>query len=494
MNELLIKLDSTDFYVQRKEAQIASLKKKLSVNAEGRQLSILRDLAQEYADYQLDSAIIYMERLVRLSQQAGNDTVHFHSRMDLATILSNAGFFTESVQTLSPISREGLSGDMLIHYYSTNASYYHSLYNGYKEPDSFREEYREKYNQYRDSILMLADTLSLIYLRNIERKEARAGNFEKARRYNDLRMAQIGNPKSAQMATCLYDRFAISYIYEHTLSGEDIDNLLESAILEVELAKRDIASLYRIQTLLVREEKFKEAQRVSDHYFASLLKYGSRRRLINVIGQTVAINEQNINALRRSNNFLTAAIVLISLLLAIIFAALVLIINSRHRIQNLNKDLRRSDSIAKSYVGVFFKLYSTYIKRMEVFRTKIHSNLKKDKIDVALELTIPSGEFESEERKILFHNFDSAFVTIFPDFIEKVNSCLRPDAVIVPKKTEILSGELRVLALLKLGIKNSADIAEMMHCSLKTVYNLRSILKSRLAIPEEDFMRIMELN
>ena len=100
---------------------------------------------------------------------------------------------------------------------------------------------------------------------------------------------------------------------------------------------------------------------------------------------------------------------------------------------------------------------------------------------------------EWEERKELFHNFDKAFMDIFPDFIETVNSCLKPGEKIVPKKTEILTTELRILALMKLGIEDIDKIAEMLHCSVKTVYNLRSVLKARLAVSEEEFKKTISL-
>lgn len=494
LNELLVKLDSSEVYAARKEALIDSLKARLPVSAGKEHCSLLRSIAREYSQCKVDSAIFYLERLVGLAQQAEDDSVLFSSRMDLAHVLSDAGYYMESFQTLNAVPREKLSGDLLVRYYYTKSSYFHSLYNGYKEPDSFKEEYRALFSQYRDSVLMFADTNSIMYLHAIERKEARAGNYEKARHYNAIWKSKISNPRSTRMATCLYDSFAIAYVYEHYAKGEDIDNLLESAILEVELAKLDIASLHRVQTLLVGENRYKEAQKVSDYYFASLLKFGSRIRLMDVVDQTVGVNKQSIRSLRRSYAFSVMAVALASVLLVALVIAVILINSSRHKVRALNEELKRSDSIAKGYVGVVFKLYSSYIKRLEVFRAKIHSNLKKDRIDTALELTIPSGEFESEERKALFHHFDTAFVSIFPDFIEKVNSCLRPDAVIVPKKTEILNGELRVLALSKLGIEDSYEIAEMLHCSVKTVYNLRSIIKSRLAVPEADFRSILELD
>ena len=116
---------------------------------------------------------------------------------------------------------------------------------------------------------------------------------------------------------------------------------------------------------------------------------------------------------------------------------------------------------------------------------KIYSTLKKGNIEQTLELASPSKDIISDERKNLFHHFDTAFVDIFPDFIETVNSCLKPEMKIIPKRTEVLNNELRILALIKLGIEDNEEIAEMLHCTVKTVMNLRAIFRARLAVPEE---------
>ena len=157
------------------------------------------------------------------------------------------------------------------------------------------------------------------------------------------------------------------------------------------------------------------------------------------------------------------------------------------RVNALNEKLRMTSKMSKNYVGIVFQLYSSYIKQLGMFRSKIHTALKRGSVDLALELTSPSGESSSEERKMLFRNFDSAFIDIFPEFIEMVNSCLKPEEKIVPKKTEILNNELRILALIKLGIEDSKEIANLLHCSIKTVYNLRSNFKSRLSVSEDEF-------
>ena len=151
----------------------------------------------------------------------------------------------------------------------------------------------------------------------------------------------------------------------------------------------------------------------------------------------------------QKNKDILLALILVALLVVALLVTSLIINNARVRITRLKDNLQRSGRLSKEYVGVVFQLYSSYIKRLDVFRTKIHSSLKKGQVEQVIELTSPLSDFASEERKELFHNFDSAFVDIFPNFVDTVNSCLKPEEKIVPKKTEILNNELRILALIK---------------------------------------------
>ena len=491
IQELLTRLDSTDIYSARKEKEIEEIKARLDGSEGAERYALCYSIADGYANYRVDSALVYMAMEEQFAREMGSDSLAVKARIRRSSMLSFGGFYVEAGETLGSIPRNSLRGRQFVIYYNAWALLFHELYSATNTPPDFQEKYRASYNVYRDSLLAVADTTDHLYLRNMEKKADRAGDFDEARRYNAIRFSQIQDPHSGAYATCLYDRFLTAYYYEHKLTGEAVDDLLESAIIEVEICNRNIASLLRVESLLVSINEVKAAKKVSDYYYSSLRLFGSRKRLLESGEQAIRIMDRNQQLLQERNRELLVTLALISLLVVAMVFILVKMIRSRGKIASLNEDLQRSGKISKNYVGVVFQLYSSYIKRLDVFRTKIHSNLRKGNIEQALELTMPSGDISAEERKELFHNFDTAFMDIFPDFIQTVNSCLKPEEKIVPKKTEILTTELRILALIKLGIEDSTQIAEMLHCSVKTVYNLRSVLKSRLAIPEEEFQTII---
>lgn len=491
VKELLSTLDSTDVYAARKEAVIDELKSALPGNTVREHFRLYYYIAKEYSSYMVDSTLFYLQKASQIAAEAGLDSLKNRADIMLVALMAEAGFYSEAHEIITSVPRNAVKGRLLEGYYNAWALLYHDLYSDYNEPDFYEKKYRESYGIYRDSLLLVADTTSLLYLHNIERKAARAGDFATARKYNDIRLASINDPGSAAYATCLYDRFMIAYYYERNLTGEAVDDLLESAIIEVRNSKQDIASLLRVEALLISNNDIDAAKKVSDYYFSSLQRLGSRRRLIDGADLTIKIIDRNAQFIRKRNRELQSTIVLISLLVIALVLTLVIINRSRLRITRLKDDLEQSDNILKKYIGVVFQLYSSYIKRLDVFRMRVHTRLKKGQVEQALELTSPLGDVASEDRKELFHNFDTAFIDIFPDFLKKVNGCLKPEAQIVPKRTEILSTELRILALIKLGIEDSTQIAEMLQCSVKTVYNLRSGLKSRLAVSEDAFRRAL---
>lgn len=493
IRELLTKLDSTDIYAASKEKRIEEIKAKLQGSSGRERFDLCRSIAEEYGNYMLDSALVYISMEERSAVEIGSDSLVINAMLRRSNTLSIGGFYVEAEETIESIPRSGLQGQLLVLYYNACSLLYHELYSAANEPADFREKYRAEYTVYRDSLLAVADTTDHLYLRNMEKKADRAGDFDEARRYNAIRFSAISDPRSGAYATCLYDRFLTAYYYEGKLTGEAVDDLLESAIIEVEICNRNIASLLRVEALLININEVKAAKKVSDYYYSSLRRFGSRKRLLEGGEQAIKILDRNQQLLQARNKELMVTIALISLMVVAMVFLLVVMIRSRRKIERLNEDLQRSGKISKNYVGVVFQLYSSYIKRLDVFRTKIHSSLRKGNVEQALELTMPSGDIAAEERKELFHNFDKAFMDIFPDFIETVNSCLKPGEKIVPKKTEILTTELRILALMKLGIEDIDKIAEMLHCSLKTVYNLRSVLKARLAVSEEEFKKTISL-
>lgn len=489
IEELLSKLDSVKYYEARKEGKINALKESLPGENASATLEIYQKIVAEYSKYNIDSSLFYLDKSEVLASENGLDSLRVRSELIKANLLAVAGYHAESLETVGAIDRKSLKGDNVVSYYNVWASLYHSMYSGLHEPDMYREKYRKLYNTYRDSLLAAADPSSMVYLSNMEKKLARAGEYDLARKYNAIRAEKIEDPESEASATRIYDSFTIGYLYEKKMTGEDFDNLLRSAILEVKNNNQDISSLLRAETFLVNMGKLKEAKKISDHYYASIQKLGSRQRRLDAMDKTLEITNSTLLSIQKKNREIHIAMLFILLLVAFLLVLGIKIYKKNKRVTELNEELCVSGEISKAYIGMVFQLYSSYIKCLDSFRMSIYTSLKKGDVPRAIDLTNRSSDVNNKELKDLFNNFDQVFLDLFPTFISTVNGCLKPECRIADEKPENLTTELRIIALTKLGISDPSKQAEMLHCSVKTIYNLRYETKTHLAVPEEEFWK-----
>lgn len=159
-------------------------------------------------------------------------------------------------------------------------------------------------------------------------------------------------------------------------------------------------------------------------------------------------------------------------------------------LQTANKDLAESNQIKEVYIARFIKLCSTYVDHLDTYRRMVHKKVLTNQITELLHLTRSNSILE-EALNELYENFDSAFLNLFPNFIEQFNSLLQENEQIRPKKNNTLNTELRIFALIRLGITDSSQIAEFLHYSVNTIYNYRAKVKNKARISREDFEEVI---
>ncbi len=150
------------------------------------------------------------------------------------------------------------------------------------------------------------------------------------------------------------------------------------------------------------------------------------------------------------------------------------------------RELSESNETKEEYIANVFSILSGYITRQEDFRSKLLRMLKERKFDDALR-TVRSPELPADDIKEFCANFDNVFLRIYPDFVEDFNTLLRPEERIAPRTPGHLTSDLRVYALVRLGVTDSVGIAKFLHCSVQTVYNIRQRTRNKAAVPREEF-------
>jgi len=150
----------------------------------------------------------------------------------------------------------------------------------------------------------------------------------------------------------------------------------------------------------------------------------------------------------------------------------------------LNRNLDEANLVKEEYIGYFMNQCSVYIDKMDNYRTLIKRKVNARQID-ELHSLISSTHVVNEAINELFNNFDKVFLKLYPGFVEKVNSLLKEGEGYQVKKS--LNTELRILALIRLGITDTNQIAVFLRNSVQTIYNYRSKLRKKAKTDQDDF-------
>jgi hypothetical protein len=152
-----------------------------------------------------------------------------------------------------------------------------------------------------------------------------------------------------------------------------------------------------------------------------------------------------------------------------------------------NLGLKEANIIKEEYLWYYFNTTADYIGKLDALRATIELKVASKKID-DLRFTAYSIDVK-KERNELFHNFDKVFLKLFPNFIDVFNSLLKEEDKIHLKNGQLLNTEMRIFALLRLGVHDHEKIAKILGYSLTTIYTYKTRIKTKAIVSSEDFDR-----
>jgi hypothetical protein len=521
LDSLLNVLDKTinehEIYVFKREARIKKIKdKKRSVqpfSAEAYRLNI--ELYKEYKAYVCDSAIYYLNRNIEIGVQTHHIDFEYESKLLLSYLFSSSGMYKEAADILETLDKKLLPAQLLVNYYN---SYDHLCSELFYHTQDKRNSthYHSLSNNYRDSLCMVLppDNEQLLILQeNIYRD---SGQWAEARKVNDIRLAKttFGTPEYALVA---FHR-ALIFQYEGNTEVEKY-NLTLSAISDIRSAIKDHASLWMLAQVLFNEGEIDRARTYIRFSWNETTFYHSKLRSLQTAGILSLIDRTYQIKIEKQNKALRNSLIWISILLLLLFAALVYIylqmkklsvaqnnlqvVNNRLKelneelqqmnvcLQTVNLELSDSNRIKEEYIGRFIKLCSIYINKLDAYRRMVNKKITAGRITELLKTTRSQDTFD-EELKELYTNFDTTFLNLFPDFVNKFNELLQKGKAIILKKGELLNTELRIFALIRLGIDDSSQIAEFLNYSVNTIYNYRAKVKNRAGVSRDNFEKLVK--
>ena len=498
-------IDSSEVYLQRKSERITALHNDLQMaTTDSQQFERARKLYQEYIPFDNDSAIAYKYRCIDLARQMGRDDLLAETLVQLAEQLTESGFYEEARIHFDEVPQEALTDESreaflsgMIHLYGEMGYYSHDtrLVNSFYSQSS----------QLRDSLMARMDstTASWLQLRTIMLSNDE--QLDDAMAYCD-RWQQACPPNSRTFATMAFYRAEIC----RKMGDIDMQRywLVQSALIDIRNAIMDQGALWSLADSFVSEDRdVDRAHRYIDFSWQCLTRFSTHMRSWLVAPVVTRINDEYKQQLQAANNQLWGAIVAVSILVVGLLSSLFYVSKKRKQLAAARNELKAANSelseangqlrhaillqndsnrVKDEYIGKFLSICSEYIEKLDGYRLKVNRKLKANQYNDLMRMT-NSEQLKEDEVKELFDNFDTVFLHLFPTFIDDFNALLRPEERIYPTGKSRLNTDLRIFALIRLGIDESSKIAEFLRYSPNSIYAYRSRMKGKAAGNREKF-------
>ena len=450
----------------------------------------LYELFDLYKHYNSDSTHVYSSLLMKYH---GNDLDRLLiSRSAEVRTLSRQSYFHEAEQLFKELSVSAEnSRHAITDYFYAGEGLYSELFK--IDPDKSRSKIAELAAKYRQ----LDSTSVCCYLLNAK---SHRYNGHPQQCVNLLMGIPIDNFKAHHYSLYHYN---LALAYEDLGETElQLKHLIESATEDLRLAKKDYSSLHSLAMLLFKSGDVQHASSYLRKALKDALEYNYPVGLVRSASASLVVNDiLHDSEIKRRQRLVIGIVVMSALgLIAIILALYLRILlrklsRSNRRLQVTTAKLASTSLIKDSFLAGYMEQAAYYIRKVDENKSQLRRALKSDGLEGVTTL-LRSPSYADEEYPNFYKHFDETFLGIFPDFIESVNKCLAAGHFKANKSgTHALNTELRILALIRLGISDPERIAKILHTSKGTVFTYRSKLRHNASCPPEEFEnRICEIN
>jgi len=532
-NDYYIKIDSAlshkADYKRSLEVNIQTLRDKLAKAKSNEETYLINKLLYDaYRTYVSDSALAYLNRNYQLAKRYKNKDWLTETLVNEAYVYAATGWLDEAERVLKEAAGYPMNKTTEVAYYIQRVYLLNHLDN-YLSTD-----HKYEIAQLCDSIIVLNhDPLDNAYL------WARFWRDHDTKRADEVETLiknklSSGRGMDAQWYGNL--TFALSMLYH---SKGDITNFVKyitlSAINDIQMMNRDVPSLQLLAVEAFNDGDIHHAYSFLKYGFESHAEFPERVRASTLLGYMQQIYDKTQEKYAVDRKFKQRTIVILVVMSVILLLALIYIyillrkqVVSRRQLQEQNRALdsnveelekvyrqleeaneklklingqvthanallTEANFVKEEYIGNLFTICSGYITKMDELRKTTFRKLQVKQYNELMNLAENSNSFIHDEIQELYKIFDVTFLKIYPDFLEDFNSLLRPEERLVLKKGELMNNDLRIYALVRLGINNSTKIAEFLHISTQTVYNSRMKMRNKAIVSDEEFSNRVKL-
>lgn len=493
-------IEKRDVYAKQKEEKLKQLKLRLrTADNNAARLAILDKIYREYYTYRYDSALVYADRGLALSQSDNDAYFTMLNRINRAAVLSTGGLYSQSEALLNKIGKEGVPPRLRQYYYYT-FTWLYNYWESFCDKSEFKDDLHKKKHHYLKLTVSATsnDNTALHAYLNAELAfmENPLGKNVLSLYTTALMHSPVNSRVHASAAYCIaryYREIGKTPLYEKYI--------IEAAISDMVCPLKENLALQEFSTYLYKKDA-KYADHAARYIYCSMEDakfYNNRLRMLEISNILPIIATANQEALAHKERIVRGVLAVVSFMSLVLFAMAIFgykqnkwLARSRREIRSqnrqlteLNEKLIATNHRRETYMRLFMDISAVYIRKLIEYRKLVCRKIKANQTADLLK-TINSYKLAEEEATTFYTRFDRAFIELYPGFVDELNALLMPEVQIELPSPNSLTTEARIYALMRLGVTDSQEIATLLFYSTQTIYNYKSAMRTR-AINRDTF-------
>lgn len=493
-------IEKRDVYAKQKEEKLKQLKLRLrTADNNAARLAILDKIYREYYTYRYDSALVYADRGLALSQSDNDAYFTMLNRINRAAVLSTGGLYSQSEALLNKIGKEGVPPRLRQYYYYT-FTWLYNYWESFCDKSEFKDDLHKKKHHYLKLTVSATsnDNTALHAYLNAELAfmENPLGKNVLSLYTTALMHSPVNSRVHASAAYCIaryYREIGKTPLYEKYI--------IEAAISDMVCPLKENLALQEFSTYLYKKDA-KYADHAARYIYCSMEDakfYNNRLRMLEISNILPIIATSNQEALAHKERIVRGVLAVVSFMSLVLFAMAIFgykqnkwLARSRREIRSqnrqlteLNEKLIATNHRRETYMRLFMDISAVYIRKLIEYRKLVSRKIKANQAADLLK-TINSYKLAEEEATTFYTRFDRAFIELYPGFVDELNALLMPEVQIELPSPNSLTTEARIYALMRLGVTDSQEIATLLFYSTQTIYNYKSAMRTR-AINRDTF-------
>lgn len=466
-------------------------------------------LFEAYKIYRFDSAYSYARRMNEIATTLKDDALLMDTRLKLSFTLLSSGMYKETAETLAAINAAQLADTNKAGYYALMGRFYYDL-GDYNKDSVYTPRYTVMAGRYIDSALALWPANSYDYMYFAGLKALKTGRNDTALLY----FQSLLDRKTLTLHEIAVTASTLSVLYANRGNNDKaIELLVQAAVADIKTSTKETSATFILANLLYRRNDVKNASICIEQAIAESAFYGARQRKVQVSAILPLIEAEKISIVESQKKVLLRYAVTVTLLLLLVIGLGVIIykqvkrlklaqtvISAAHekeqainrQLAETNDKLSDANKIKEQYIGYFFNINAAFYEKIEKFKKSVDKKIADRKLD-DIRLLTNAINLKNEKEELL-KQFDHAFLKLFPNFITTFNSLFREEDQVIPDENELMNTDLRIFALIRMGIHDTDKIAHILQYAVNTINTYKTRVKNKSVVANEEFeKRIMEI-